>query len=161
MGSKAIRDAENKAKKYEDEMHSLKMRLKEERKSKDAKPILGISYNSWTKDQLVKELLSIDNAIERFTKENEALMFENRKQTLEIQELNHLLRSESKKLEEYKHKIIKETGSVLIVKEEKDLHTQIMNDLGIEHAITQKEFISMKERLFKTEHENGDQKQEF
>ncbi|MDQ7026010.1 MAG: hypothetical protein Q9P44_10675, partial [Anaerolineae bacterium] len=161
VGSKAIRDAENKAKKFEDEMHSLKMRLKEERKSKEAKPLLGVSYNSWTKEQLVKELLSIDNAIERFTKENEGLMFENKKQLTEIGELNHLLRSESKKLEEYKHKMIKETGSVLIVGEEKDLHTQLMNDLGVEHAITQKEFISMKERLFKIEHENGEMQQEF
>ena len=161
VGSKAIRDAENKAKKFEDEIHSLKMRLKEQRISKDSKPVRGISYNSWTKEQLVKELLNIDNAIERFTKENEALMFENNKQKSEIQELNHLLHSESKKLEEYKHKIIKETGSVLIVGEDKDLHTRIMNNLGVEHAITQKEFTAMKEKLFRIEKENGDLKHEF
>lgn len=161
VGSKAVRDAENKSKKFEDEVHSLRMRLKEQMKSKEALPTAGSSYNHWSKEQLVKELMSIDNAIERFTKENEALMHENNKQRLEIQELNSMLYKESKKLEDYRHKIVKETGSVMIVENDKDLHAKIMNDLGVEHAITLKEFNEIKENLFKMQKLNADQKQEF
>jgi hypothetical protein len=160
VGSKAVRDAENKAKKFEEEVHSLRMRLKEQMKSKEAKPVTGSTYNHWSKEQLVKELLNIDNAIERFTKENESLMHENGKQKLEVQELNALLYKESKKLEDYRVKIIKETGSVMIVENDKDLHAKIMNDLGVEHAITKKEFTDIKEKLFKMERLNADLQQE-
>lgn len=161
VGNKAVRDAEAKAKKYEEEVHTLRMRLKEQMKSKEAQPVTGSTYNTWTKEQLVRELMNIDRAIERFTKENEALMHENKKKTAEIQELNAMLYKESQKLQDYKHKIIKETGTVMIVEDDKDLHTQVLNDLGIQHAITQKEYSELKEKLFKAEKQKVDQEQEF
>lgn len=161
VGNKAVRDAEAKAKKYEEEVHSLRMRLKEQLKSKEAVPTTGSNYNNWTKDQLVRELMSIDRAVERFTKENETLMHENKRQAAEIQELNALLYKESQKLQDYRHKIVKETGSVMIVEDEKELHAKVLNDLGVSHAITQKEFNDIKEKLFRAKKLLADKEQEF
>jgi chromosome segregation ATPase len=136
------------------------MRLKEQQKSKEASAPFGSNYNSWTKDQLIREVISIDNAIARFTKENENLMHENKKQKEEIQELNSLLYKESQKLQDYRHRIVKETGSVLVVEDEKDLHAKVLNDLGIDHAITQKEYNDLKEKLYKAEKRLADFDQE-
>ena len=162
MSSKAVRDAENKAKQYQDEVHSLRMRLNEAKKSKESQPPpSGSNYNNWTREQLVRELMSIDRAVERFTKENEALMFENKKQRGEIQELNSLLHQESQKLEDYKHKMLKETESVMVVDDEKQLHVKALNNLGLSNAITQKELKELKQKLFTTEKSKNDIEQEL
>ena len=151
VGNKAARDAEAKAKKYEEEVHSLRMRLKEQLLSKEAAPVTGSNYNNWTKEQLVRELLCIDRAIERFTKENETLMFENKKQVAEIQELNALLYKESQKIEDFKNKIVKETGSVIVAEDDKELHIKSVKDLGVNHVISKKELDETRDRLFKAE----------
>ena len=161
VGNKAARDADAKAKKYEEEVHSLRMRLREQLQSKEAAPVTGSNYNNWTKEQLVRELLCIDRAIERFTKENESLMFENKKQAAEIQELNALLYKESQKIDDFKNKIVKESGSVLVAEDDKDLHVKNVKDLGANHVISKKELDEMRERLFKAEKARLDLEQEM
>ena len=59
-----------------------------------------------------------------------------------MEELRGLLFKESKKVENYKHKVLKETGSVLVVTEELDINAA--NDLGITNTIRQKDLDEFK-----------------
>jgi len=49
----------------------------------------------------------------------------------------------------------------MIVQDDKDLHAKVLNDLGIDHAITQKEFSDLKEKLYNSEKRLSEKEQDF
>lgn len=60
-------------------------------------------------------------------------MVEKRSREKEVKELQDLLYKESKKVEDYKCKVLWDTGSVLVAEEE--LNLREANQLGIKNAI--------------------------
>jgi 16S rRNA G527 N7-methylase RsmG len=141
VGNTAIRDKEAKIDALTKEVRHLKQIIRElgleEDKAQGRVDFSGrTNYDdqvNWPRPRLVSELKGLDGIIERFTKANEQLMHENKTQTIEIRGLHDLLDKESKKVENYKHKVIRETGNVMVVEEE--INIAAMNDLGVKHAI--------------------------
>ena len=83
--------------------------------------------------------------LERFQKENEKLMFDKKQREREVKELQDLLYKESKKVEDYKCKVLRDTGSVMVAEEE--LNLREANQLGIRNAIDVKQVEEMKEEI--------------
>ena len=75
-------------------------------------------------------------------------MIENKEKDKEMKDLHALLLKESKKVENYKHKVIKESGSVMVVEEELDINA--LNDLGVQHAVSKKEIDDMRTEVEET-----------
>ena len=91
---------------------------------------------NWPRERLISELRGLDGIIDRIHKENEKSSLEQKRLQQELKEAQDLLYKEAKKVEDYKHRVLKETGSVLVVEEE--LPTQAMQELGVKHAVSQK-----------------------
>ena len=72
----------------------------------------GFDYSrpEWDKPALIRELRALDGVIEKFHKENEKHFLENKKLKGEVKELQDLLYKETKKVEGFKHRVMKETG---------------------------------------------------
>jgi len=97
---------------------------------------------NWPWWWLVNELKSLDGMLDRFHKENGKLMLEKRQREREVKELQDLLYKESKKVEDYKCKVLRDTGSALVAEEE--LNLREANSLGIKNAIDVKEIEEMR-----------------
>jgi len=118
----------------------------EEDKQKAKEYTSSSSYNdenAWPRWRLVNELRGLDGMLEKFTKENEKLMNEKKSWDREIKELQDLLYKESKKVEDYKFKILKDTGNVMIVEEEFSIREA--NNLGVKNAMDMKQVEDMKD----------------
>ena len=140
VGNKAVQDKEKEAEKLRREVNHLKMKIKE--MGMEGEKTEGRAYSSsnnyadqqnWPRARLVAELRALDGIIEKCHKENEKALDGKKKAEAEVRDLQDRLYQESKKIENYKHKVIKETGSVMIVEEEIDIPA--MNDLGLKNAI--------------------------
>ncbi len=109
---------------------------------------------NWPRSRLISELRGLDGIIERFHKENEKTSLENKRLIAELKEAQDLLYKEAKKVEDYKHKVLKETGSVMVVEEE--LNMQAMNDLGVKHTIDQKQLDELKQAVLNAQQKAKD-----
>ena len=69
-------------------------------------------------------------------------MLEKRTREREVKELQDLLYKESKKVEDYKCKVLRDTGSALVAEEE--LNLREANSLGIKNAIDVREIEDMR-----------------
>jgi len=69
-------------------------------------------------------------------------MLEKRQREREVKELQDLLYKESKKVEDYKCKVLRDTGSALVAEEE--LNLREANSLGIKNVIDVKEIEEMR-----------------
>ena len=115
--NRAVQEKDQQIEILKREINHFRLKIKEmgldEDKAK-AREYTGLNNyqdeTNWPRSRLISELRGLDGIIERFTKENEKLMVEKRNQTREIKELQDLLYKESKKVEDYKFKILKETG---------------------------------------------------